>query len=87
MEGVDFLVLVLCMAYLMHLDAVKTHTTWLHSHCVIALGSWEARWGFDELSKFIAKCIQHIGHKSGKSQSMLGKLVCISSPQYQACAS
>jgi len=27
-----------------------THTSWLHSHCLIALRSWEAHWGFDELS-------------------------------------
>ena len=47
-----FLVLVfcMCMAYLIHLDAVKTHTTWLHSHCLLALRAGEAHWGFDELS-------------------------------------
>ena len=26
-----------------------THTTRFHSHCIIALRSWEAHWGFDEL--------------------------------------
>jgi hypothetical protein len=49
--GNRLLVLVLCMAYLMILDAVKTLTTWLHSHCLIALRSWEAHCSFDELSK------------------------------------
>ena len=28
-----------------------THATWLHSHCIIALMSWEAHLGFDELSE------------------------------------
>ena len=28
-----------------------THTSWLHSHCILALRSWEAHWGFDELSE------------------------------------
>ena len=26
-------------------------TSWLHSHCLLALKSWEAHWGFDELSE------------------------------------
>ena len=28
-----------------------TYTAWLHSHCLLALRSWEAHLGFDELSK------------------------------------
>ena len=51
MEGVDFWSWCLFMAYLMLLFAVKTHTSWLHFHCLIALRSWEAHWGLDELSE------------------------------------
>ena len=28
-----------------------THTSWLHSHCILALRSWEVHWGFDEVSE------------------------------------
>ena len=27
-----------------------TRTSWLHSHCLLALRSWDAHWGLDELS-------------------------------------
>ena len=28
-----------------------THTSWLHSHCLLALRPQEAHWGFDDLSE------------------------------------
>ena len=60
-----------------------THTTWLHSHCLIALRSWEAHWGFDALSKLHIQVNPTDWAQVGQESKQVVQV----SLHYQACAS
>ena len=66
--------LVLCMVYLTHLDAANTHTTWLHSHCRIALRSWEAHWGFAGLSEIHIQVTPTDRAQVGQASKQVGQV-------------
>ena len=86
MEGVDFWYWCLRMAYIMPIYAAKTHTTRLHSHCLLALRSWEAHWGFDALSEIHIQVNPTDWAQVSQESKQVGQVSLHLSPQDQACA-
>ena len=63
------------MAYLMHLDAVKTHTR--HACVPIVLFAstpWEAHWGFDEMSEIHIQVIPLDRAQVGQESKQVGQV-------------
>ena len=70
-----------------YMPSRHTHTSWLHSHCLLALRSWEAHWGFDVLSIIHIQVNSTDWAQVGQESEQVGQVSLHFSPQYQACAS